>query len=91
MDECALIYVSGRVQGVYFRGFTQEKARELGLNGYAQNLPDGRVKVEVLGEKENILRLITALHTGPSLASVTGVNVNWIEADEEFEDFVIRR
>ncbi len=91
METDALIYVSGRVQKVYFRGFTQERAKELGLKGYAQNLPDGRVKVVVRGSKEAIMRLIAVLHTGPGLASVTDVEVNWKEADEEFEDFVIRR
>ena len=47
---CKLCWVSGRVQGVYYRGAAAGRARELGIHGYARNLPDGRVEVLAYGE-----------------------------------------
>ena len=54
MAECRQCWVSGRVQGVYFRGATQRRAEELGVTGYARNLPDGRVEVLACGAAEAV-------------------------------------
>jgi len=66
-------YVSGHVQGVWFRASTQERAKALGLTGWTRNLPDGRVEVFACGEKETLLQLYEWLKTGPELAKVTEV------------------
>ena len=77
-------WVSGRVQGVYFRGATQRKATELGLTGYARNLPDGRVEVLVCGEAAKIQALCEWLWEGPPLAEVECQVVPW-EAGNLFD------
>lgn len=68
-------FVSGRVQGVFFRGSTRQKASELGIVGYARNLPDGRVEVLALGEPERVQALVDWLWIGPPTARVTDVSV----------------
>ncbi|MEL4305572.1 acylphosphatase [Methanococcoides sp. LMO-2] len=90
-DTCAEIYVSGRVQGVYFRGFTQKVASGLGLVGYAQNLPDGRVKVIAQGKKALISELLDNLRIGPELSNVEDVDFKWIDPSDEFTEFFIKR
>ncbi|MFK0573766.1 acylphosphatase [Endozoicomonas sp.] len=84
-DVCKRAFVEGRVQGVWFRGSTQEKARRLGINGWARNLPDGRVEVLMCGSAEAIAKLEQWLHKGPPLAKV----VNVIVAEETWQQFDI--
>ena len=67
-------FVSGRVQGVWYRASTQEKAVSLRLTGWARNLPDGRVEVMAFGEKEALLALHEWLKVGPEPAEVTDVS-----------------
>jgi len=81
---CIHCFVSGKVQGVWFRASTQDKAKELGLTGWARNLPDGRVEVIACGERNNINELQEWLKEGPELAKVTDVvseEVTWQEYD----------
>lgn len=73
--------ISGRVQGVYFRGSTVERARRLELDGWARNLPDGRVEVVAAGEEERLAELAAWLWRGPVAARVEGVRVEeWGDA-----------
>lgn len=65
--------ISGRVQGVFYRASTRNKAHELGLTGYAKNLPDGRVEVLAAGSEEALLLLEKWLWQGPPAAQVTAV------------------
>jgi acylphosphatase len=67
--------VSGRVQGVFFRASTRERALALGLRGYARNLADGRVEVVAGGEESAVVELCQWLWTGPPSAEVTLVEV----------------
>lgn len=66
-------FVSGKVQGVWFRAGTQDQAKVLGLTGLARNLPDGRVEVWAFGEAEKLAALFEWLKQGPELANVTEV------------------
>jgi acylphosphatase len=75
-------FVSGRVQGVFFRASTRQKATELGISGYARNLPDGRVEVLLVGEAAAAQRLIDWLAVGPPTARVTEVAINEIDPSE---------
>ncbi|HZS54643.1 MAG TPA: acylphosphatase [Bryobacteraceae bacterium] len=75
-------FVSGAVQGVGFRFFVQDKARELGLSGWARNLHDGRVEVYATGPDARLNDLAAALHLGPRLADVRGVE----QRDETVEN-----
>ena len=90
-ESCVEIYVSGRVQGVYFRQFTKETAMYLGLVGYVSNLPDGRVKAVAKGKRESIDMFVKKLRTGPRMANVGSLDAKWHESDESFDDFSIRR
>jgi len=65
--------VSGRVQGVFYRASTRQRAQELGCRGYARNLPDGRVEVLAVGEPAAVHALVEWLRQGPPAAHVTDV------------------
>lgn len=67
--------VSGRVQGVSFRWYTQERACALGVAGWVRNEPDGTVLVHAEGEAEAVDALVAWCHDGPALARVTAVAV----------------
>jgi acylphosphatase len=67
--------VSGRVQGVYYRGSAQQRARQAGIVGHARNLPDGTVEVLAFGEQHTIEQFIEWLWIGPSAAKVAEVAV----------------
>jgi acylphosphatase len=66
-------YVSGRVQGVFYRASARQRAQELGCRGYAHNLPDGRVEVLAVGEPDAVHALVAWLRQGPPAAHVTDV------------------
>ncbi|OAI48799.1 acylphosphatase [Gammaproteobacteria bacterium SCGC AG-212-F23] len=66
-------FVSGHVQGVWYRASTQKVAKDLSLTGWARNLPDGRVEVMAFGEKSKLQELHHWLKKGPELANVTEV------------------
>lgn len=83
------IYVSGRVQGVFYRSNTRKKALELGLKGWVRNLPDGRVEAVVEGEENQVDRLIQWCRRGPPSAVVTGLEVKKETPKGEFETFRI--
>ncbi|MGP7733662.1 acylphosphatase [Oceanimonas smirnovii] len=70
------IWVSGRVQGVSFRYYTQCEAERLGVSGYARNLPDGRVEVLAEGQAPAVRQLTAWLRKGPDSANVAGLEEN---------------
>ena len=72
---CKRAVVSGTVQGVGYRAFARRAAEELGLGGYAHNLPDGRVEVLACGNAEALDALILRLNQGPRWSKVTAVVV----------------
>jgi acylphosphatase len=77
--RCHRCLVSGRVQGVYFRGSTQRVARRLGVSGSATNLPDGRVEVVACGSDEALAELQQWLWQGPQWADVTDLQCEPVE------------
>lgn len=77
----ALFIVSGKVQGVFYRGSAREKALALGLAGYAQNLPDGSVEVLALGDDIALDAMEEWLRQGPPAAHVTQVTRRPVERD----------
>lgn len=82
--------MSGRVQGVGFRFFVQERAALEGLHGYVRNLPDGRVEAVLEGDDESVLRVERALHHGPPGASVEHVDAETIAPTRRAAGFSIR-
>jgi acylphosphatase len=85
---CIHCFVSGLVQGVWFRVATNDEAKKLGLTGWVRNVPDGRVEVFACGEKEKVSRLLEWLQHGPPRAKVSDVAANEV-AWEAFESFNI--
>lgn len=90
MLQTISIIVKGKVQGVYYRQTTQEKAMALGITGTARNLPDRSVKIIATGTREQLDKLLAWCRQGPSRAEVSGIETK----DEElrsFPDFRILR
>ncbi|PZN33172.1 MAG: acylphosphatase [Proteobacteria bacterium] len=75
--------VSGRVQGVFYRASTRAKALELGVRGYARNLPDGSVDVLAVGEPRAVEALVSWLWVGPPAAHVRHVEVQELAVPAE--------
>jgi acylphosphatase len=73
---CKKCLVGGRVQGVYYRHTAARRAQELGIGGYARNLPDGRVEVLACGEEQAVRAFVSWLWIGSSACKVTSVEVN---------------
>jgi acylphosphatase len=83
------IVVSGRVQGVYFRLFTQNKAKHLAINGTVQNLPDGRVEIYAEAEHLMIDKFVKWCSKGPVTARVDNIEVTELEPEFNFTSFEI--
>lgn len=90
MKECLHIIVKGKVQGVYFRAYTQKQAVKHNLNGFVRNLPDGDVEIVAVGDHEALQALVAWCYKGPLLARVKQVIANPHQAGEVFEGFEIR-
>lgn len=90
MKTRAHLYISGRVQGVYYRAFTQEVADSLGLKGWVRNLPDRRVEAVFEGERDLIEKAILKCKQGPPYANVTDIDVVWESQMEGFSNFSIK-
>jgi acylphosphatase len=86
----AYAYVSGRVQGVFFRAETADLANRLGLTGWVRNLSDGRVEALFEGEKEDVEKALDFCRRGPPGARVQNLDVKWENSKGEFQDFRIR-
>jgi len=84
------VFVSGRVQGVFFRQRTQDKAESLGVTGWVRNLPDGRVEAFFEGEEDAVEVLVEFCRYGPRSAVVTGIEVATETFTGEFNSFEIR-
>jgi acylphosphatase len=83
--------VKGRVQGVGFRYWLYDQARQLGITGYVRNLPDGNVEVRAEGDDHQLHQVEQLLWKGPLFASVDDVDVNHSDEPARFEEFEIRR
>ncbi|HLW74455.1 MAG TPA: acylphosphatase [Gammaproteobacteria bacterium] len=75
MKVCKRCLVTGRVQGVFYRASAAEHAQQLGITGYARNLPDGRVEVLACGEQASVGVFCEWLRKGPPAAKVSGVEI----------------
>ncbi|HZR09049.1 MAG TPA: acylphosphatase [Myxococcales bacterium] len=83
--------ISGRVQGVFYRGSAQQEAMRLGLVGEVRNLPDGCVEVIAEGPRERVEEFIAWCRRGPPSAEVEDVRVRWSAARGEFRTFMVAR
>lgn len=93
MDDLAAarVVVSGRVQGVFYRQTTKDKARSLGLVGWVRNQEDGSVALEASGPRERVMQLIDWCRKGPPAARVDNIQVEWLEQNSSAANFDIVR
>ncbi len=84
------VKVYGRVQGVFFRYFVQDIARELDLKGYVRNLRSGdTVEVQAEGNKQELEKLIKQLKIGSPGAQIRKIETNWSTYSGQFTTFDI--
>lgn len=86
------IRISGRVQGVGFRHFTRQNAKDLNIKGWVKNLSDGDVEAVLTGEKKNVDQMIERIKEGPRMARVDNLEIDK-ESDklnERFNEFSVR-
>ncbi len=86
----AKITVKGRVQGVWFRAFTREKARALKISGWVKNQRDGTVYAEATGDRPDLDQLIQYLYQGPESSHVEDIEVVWGTTDQRYSGFEVR-
>lgn len=82
--------ISGKVQGVFFRVYTQKNAEEKGLSGWVRNTEDGRVEVIAEGETDSLKGLLKLLNQGPPNSYVKSVEVEWLEPKGDAGYFYIK-
>jgi acylphosphatase len=83
------VYISGRVQGVFFRAETQRTAKGLNLTGWVRNMSDGRVEALFQGEDENVGKMLAWCHIGPPAARVDEVLSEEEPSFAQYEEFKI--
>ena len=89
-DQQAHVWITGRVQGVFFRAATRDQAIVFGLKGWVRNLRDGRVEAVLKGPSEQVKRMLDWCWQGPPHAYVGDVKIEWETVDPGFDDFSIR-
>lgn len=82
-------WVSGRVQGVCFRAFTQDVAVQYGLKGWVKNLADGRVEFVAEGPKGMLNDFVKAVNRGPIGSHVSNLDLQWGEFTGDYKNFMI--
>ncbi len=83
MKKSIRLYLSGTIQGVFFRGFIKENAEKLGVKGFIRNLEDGRVEIFIEGNIDEVKKMITICKKGPKHSEIKNVE----EKVERFQDF----
>jgi acylphosphatase len=81
------VRITGRVQGVGFRDWTQQEANRLGLTGWVRNEPDGSVVALLVGSDAAVAAMLERLHQGPDFSRVTGVTSETVTAVERLDAF----
>ena len=89
MKARAHVFVSGRVQGVYYRSYTVDAARERGLTGWVRNIRGGRVEAVFEVEEEDVRGMLGWCREGSPSSRVEDVEVRWEEPTGEFPDFTV--
>jgi acylphosphatase len=85
----AHIYITGKVQGVFFRQNTKRQAQSRGVCGWVSNLPDGRVEAVFEGDVASVKEVVDYCHYGPSFAKVEYVEVFFEDCKGNFLDFCV--
>jgi len=83
------LFISGRVQGVFYRSTMRQKAKTFEVKGFCKNISDGRVEAVIEGEEEKVNKLIVWAKKGPFFAKVDRVEIKEENYIGEFKDFKI--
>jgi acylphosphatase len=83
------IVIHGKVQGVFFRKYTKEKAEQLGIKGLVRNLSNGTVEVIAEADDEILETFLKWCHTGSPSSKVDKVEINWVPSGD-YSDFKIK-
>lgn len=83
MKKSIRLFITGSVQGIFFRQFVKDKADKLGVKGYVRNLEDGRVEIFIEGNKDNVEQMLVFCKQGPQHAQIRSIE----EKQESFQDF----
>jgi acylphosphatase len=90
MDQArANLIIHGKVQGVFFRASTRQKAEDLGLAGWVRNLPLMRVEAVLQGPREMVEQCIEWCRQGPPGSKVTRVEVKWYDPESDMAGFEV--
>lgn len=84
------VLISGRVQGVFFRASTRQKAEQIGINGWVKNTSDGKVEAVFEGDEQKVNKMINWCRQGPDLANVEDVKVEDKDSSEGYSGFSIK-
>lgn len=90
MSKRIHLFVSGNVQGVFFRSFTRSQASLRDLRGWVRNLPDGRVEIVAEGDSYEIENFLEVIRKGPTESTVENVEAREENPSGKFQDFAIR-
>lgn len=83
------VFISGKVQGVYFRVYTKEMADQLGLTGWVRNLPDGRVEALLQGSTDHVNKMLAWCRQGSPKSKVDRIQVEDLNPEPDHADFII--
>jgi acylphosphatase len=85
MKKSVRVYITGNVQGIFFREFVKENAEKLNVKGFVRNLDDGRVEIFLEGGIDDVNKMIAVCQQGPKHAQIRNVEIR----DEKFQDFKV--
>lgn len=91
MNKRVHVWVSGQVQGVFYRATARDRAVGLGLTGWARNLPDGRVEILAEGDPGRIAEFLDWCRSGPPRARVKDCRVIEEAPLGDYAEFQVRR
>ncbi|MDR3566580.1 MAG: acylphosphatase [Syntrophobacteraceae bacterium] len=83
------VWITGRVQGVYFRAYTRDAGRSIGVAGWVRNLPDGRVEAVFEGDQDKVEEMVEWCYTGSPHSRVENVDIRDEPYSGEFDKFKI--
>ncbi len=83
MKKSIRLYISGIVQGIFFRAFVKENAEKHNVKGFVRNLEDGRVEIFLEGDVDNVDKMIEICKAGPKHSQIKNVEIK----EEKFQDF----
>jgi len=85
MKKSVRLYITGKVQGIFFRSFVKENAERYNVKGFVRNLEDGRVEAFIEGDSEDVNKMIELCSKGTKESNITNVEIK----PEKFQDFKV--